>query len=183
MNFTDLQAMVRQGESVSLEFKKSTGQLTRSMETLCAFLNGVGGSVLIGVTDRGDIPGQHVSDSTRRDIAAALARITPLPPVQIQVIDIPGKAGHAAIALQAAPSENTRPYVFDGRAYMRVESSTRVMPQEEYQRLLLERDHARLRWENQPLLRQPVLLQAAAGLVGQRHGNQLRMQELGNMHS
>lgn len=58
--------------------------------------------------------------------------------------------GLAALALQAAPSENIRPFVFDGRAYMRVEASTRVMPQEEYQRLLLERDHARLRWENQP---------------------------------
>ncbi len=37
-----------------------------------------------------------------------------------------------------------------GRPYVRVGSTTRRMPQEKYERLLLQRGHARRRWENQP---------------------------------
>ena len=40
MTISELEALVRRGESDSVEFKKSTGQLTRAAETLCAFLNG-----------------------------------------------------------------------------------------------------------------------------------------------
>ena len=36
-------------EGKTAEFKKSTGQLERGMETICAFLNGEGGTVLFGV--------------------------------------------------------------------------------------------------------------------------------------
>ena len=39
------------------------------METLCAFLNRNGGTVLFRVTDKGKIIGQEVSDKTKRDIA------------------------------------------------------------------------------------------------------------------
>ena len=47
-------------ETDTIEFKKTTGQLERGMETLCAFLNGDGGTVLFGVTDEGKITGQEV---------------------------------------------------------------------------------------------------------------------------
>jgi ATP-dependent DNA helicase RecG len=36
-------------ESVTLEHKKSTAQLTSAAQTLCAFLNADGGEVIIGV--------------------------------------------------------------------------------------------------------------------------------------
>jgi ATP-dependent DNA helicase RecG len=45
-------------ETDSVEFKRSTGQLERGMETLCAFLNGDGGYVLFGMGDDGTIIGQ-----------------------------------------------------------------------------------------------------------------------------
>jgi ATP-dependent DNA helicase RecG len=41
------------------------------------------------------------------------------------------------------------PYLFNGRPFRRVASTTSLMPQSEYQRRLLQRDHARERWENQ----------------------------------
>lgn len=52
--------------------------------------------------------------------------------------------------LRAASAKETRPYLFDGRAYRRIETTTSVMPQELYQRLLLERASAYHGWENQP---------------------------------
>lgn len=45
------------------------------METLCAFLNGEGGTVLFGVTDKGKIMGQEVADTTKRSIAEAINRL------------------------------------------------------------------------------------------------------------
>lgn len=48
MDLSDLQRLVALGESVGVEFKRSTGQLERTGETLCGFLNGRGGCVLAG---------------------------------------------------------------------------------------------------------------------------------------
>jgi ATP-dependent DNA helicase RecG len=38
-----LQAIIAQGESETLEFKRSTAELQGAGQTLCAFLNGDGG--------------------------------------------------------------------------------------------------------------------------------------------
>jgi len=42
----DMEKLVAQGESETLEMKRSTAQLPRAGETLCAFLNGQGGMVV-----------------------------------------------------------------------------------------------------------------------------------------
>lgn len=49
---------------------------------------------------------------------------------------------------------NERPYVYEGRAYKRVQSATMAMPQEEYDRMLAERRGFQSDWELQvnPLL-------------------------------
>jgi hypothetical protein len=54
-----LQSLIAQGESETLEVKRSTAELKRAGETLCAFLNGEGGKVLIGVAPDGKEPGQN----------------------------------------------------------------------------------------------------------------------------
>ena len=51
---------------------------------------------------------------------------------------------------EATPSRQFGPFVFDARPYKRVGTTTRVMSQEEYSRMLLDRNHSRYRWENQP---------------------------------
>ena len=72
----------------------------RGMETLCAFLNGEGGTVLFGVTDKGKIIGQDVSDKTKRDIADAVWRIEPFATVEVSYTEIPD-TGKSVIALSA----------------------------------------------------------------------------------
>lgn len=79
----DIKELISSAESERVEFKETTGQLDRGMETLCAFLNGDGGTVLFGVTDRGKIIGQDVADSTKRSIAEAINRIEPVPTVRV----------------------------------------------------------------------------------------------------
>ena len=53
MNLDDISNLIKQGETTYLEFKKSTSNLKSACETMCAFLNGDGGIVFIGVTDNG----------------------------------------------------------------------------------------------------------------------------------
>jgi len=149
LNLLDLERRIAAGESETLELKKSTGQLNRAGETLCAFLNGSGGTVLVGVTSAGKIVGQEVSDKTEREIAAVLQRFEPPASIEVDLVDL-SETGRKLIALEAKPPADARPFTFDGRPYVRVRSTTSVMPQDRYEALLLDRAHARRRWENQP---------------------------------
>ena len=88
-NLDTVKQLIAGKECGRVEFKETTGQLERGMETLCAFLNGEGGTVLFGVTDKGKIIGQEVSDKTRRDIAEAINRLEPVAMVQISYAPLP----------------------------------------------------------------------------------------------
>jgi ATP-dependent DNA helicase RecG len=144
----ELERLVREGESETVEFKKSTAQPRRAMETLCGMLNGAGGQVLIGVTPQGRIVGQQVSDSTLRDVADALRHFEPPAPIEQTRINIGNDK--EVLVLEAIPNPEHRPYVLDGRPYQRIGSTTSTMPQETYQRLLAERTDSRIRWETRP---------------------------------
>lgn len=70
MELTDLTRIVSMGESIELEFKRSTAQLRAGMESICGMLNAVGRArLLIGVSDSGELIGQQVSDKTLREVA------------------------------------------------------------------------------------------------------------------
>ncbi|MBI2060371.1 MAG: putative DNA binding domain-containing protein [Nitrospirae bacterium] len=143
-----LAALVKQGEGTTLEFKRSTGELKEGMQTLCAFLNVSGGTVLFGVRPEGTIEGQDVSDKTLRDIAQAAARFEPPAHVAIERIKI--KVGRMVVIVTAESGRDVRPFTYEGHPYERLGSTTRRMPQAKYERLLVDRGHAKRRWENLP---------------------------------
>jgi len=143
-----LQSLIALGESETLEFKRSTAELRRAGETLCAFLNGDGGQVLVGVGPKGQLVGQQVADITLRDIAETLGRIEPAARIEVDRVALGN--GLDVIVLSAPSSRAFVPFVYDDKAYKRVGSTTTTMSQDEYMRLLLDRNHARHRWENQP---------------------------------
>ena len=147
-NLKQLSALLRQGEGPVLEFKRSTGELKEGMQTLCAFLNGTGGMALFGVRPDGKAEGQDVSDQTLRDIAQALDRFEP--PVNVPVERLPFGKGREILVLRVKGTSDSVPFTFEGRPYERVGSTTRKMSQETYEKLLLERGHAKRRWENLP---------------------------------
>ena len=54
----DLKALIKQGEGISVEFKECRRTLTRDVyKTVCAFLNRHGGTLLLGVSDAGEVTG------------------------------------------------------------------------------------------------------------------------------
>lgn len=140
-----IEAWAAAGESETLEFKKSTAEKDRACRTLCAFANGQGGRLLIGVTPAGRVAGQTVSDRTLEDLAQEFQGFEP--PLFPAVHRVAVGAGREVLVLSVARSARA-PVAFRGVAYERVLNTTRTMPRETYQRLLLEEMHATGRWEN-----------------------------------
>ena len=117
------------------------------MQTLCAFANGSGGIVLIGVRSDGKIIGQQVTEQTRHDIAAARDRFEP--PIDVAIERIEVASGRAVLVLIVTGTSDSVPCACDGRAFERIGNTTRRMSQERFEALLLDRAHSRRRWENQ----------------------------------
>lgn len=147
MNLKDIETLIHKGESDRLEFKKSTAELHSAGKTLCGFLNRNGGQIVIGVTDNKRIVGQDVSDHTRLEIANWIKKIEPAPVTDIHYIEVPNST-RQIILLTAYHDEYAIPYTFEGKAFERIETSTSSMPQERYQRLLLERTQKNRGWED-----------------------------------
>ncbi len=141
-----LTQLVAKGESKTLEFKRSTGELREALQTLCAFANGGGGRVVIGVKPDGQLVGQQVGEQTFHEIAAARDRFEP--PIEFEVEAVEVAPGRSALVLTVAGARDSVPFTFDSRAFDRVDNTTRKMTQERYEALLLERAHSRRRWEN-----------------------------------
>ena len=148
MTLAALRQLVAQGEGPTLEFKRTTGKVREGLETVCAFLNGAGGRVLFGVSRTGALEGQQVSEQTLHELAAALDRFEP--PVAAKITRTKVLPGREVLAVSVAANQEAVPYTFEGRAFERVGNTTRKMTQARYEALLLQRAHARRRWENQP---------------------------------
>ncbi|MBI4537787.1 MAG: putative DNA binding domain-containing protein [candidate division NC10 bacterium] len=148
-NLKELRVLVRQGEGRTVEFKRSTGELQEALQSVCAFLNGSGGMVLFGISPGGRLEGQQVSDRTLRDIAQAMEKFEP--PVNAPPHRLPLDGGLEVLRLQVEETSDSVPFTYDGRPYGRIGSATRKMPQPRYEKLLLERGHAKRRWENLPV--------------------------------
>lgn len=145
MKLGQIQKLVSQGESETVEFKKSTSLMRSIGETVCAFLNGKGGTVLIGVNDKGELIGQDVSNHTRQEIAKELNKIEPSTHPQVQYIPI--HKNKSLIVIQVDTNDHS-PYVYDGRAFLRNQSTTSKMPQHRYEQLLVVRGQLNYSWEN-----------------------------------
>ncbi|WP_331682760.1 RNA-binding domain-containing protein [Blautia sp.] len=58
MTETELLNLIHGGENVCVEFKKSTNAITKDVyDTVCAFSNRNGGTIVLGVKDNGEILG------------------------------------------------------------------------------------------------------------------------------
>ena len=145
-NPKEFSRLLKQGEGLTLEFKRSTGEIREGMQTLCAFLNGSGGMVLFGVQSNGQAKGQEVTDQTLRDITQATDRFEP--PAHLSIHRIKAIAGREVIVAAVEGGLASRPFTYESRPYERMGSTTRKMPQAKYENLLLKRGHAKRRWEN-----------------------------------
>ena len=128
MTLEELKKLIADDEGETVEVKETTGQRRNACETLCAFLNKDGGTVVFGVTKKGKLTGQLMADTTKRDLFEMFKKFEPA--ADIEVSYVPVDETHTAIVCHV-DGGNRKPYIYDGKPHKRVQSSTTVMSQEE----------------------------------------------------
>ena len=151
MDIDKIKVLANEGESQRLEFKKSTANLKDIFQTICAFLNGDGGVILIGVEDNGNLVGQDVSDKTKREIGLEIAKIAPFSDSAIEVFYVPFASKRQLIVFHVTTDSTNRPYTYAGRAYIRIQTDTFFMPPDHYQQLIMSNSQFQDQWEDQSL--------------------------------
>ena len=151
MTFDEIKTLIASDESRTLELKKSTGELKDGMHAACAFLNTEGGWLIFGVAPKSlKIIGQEVSDTTQREIAQAIAGLEPAVDIRPVYIDTPDYPGHKVIAMHFDGWVwGERPHTFHGCPYMKIESTTKVMPHEIYDERIRAYQPKSFSWEMQ----------------------------------
>lgn len=114
MKLDKLKHLILNGESETLEFKKSTGQRSEAARTACALLNGLGGVITFGVSDKGELLGQQVSNKTLEDLSVELRRIEPPAFPEIETIGVEDEK--KVIVVRVNGERGT--YTYDGRPYL-----------------------------------------------------------------
>ena len=121
-NERQLMEMIRKGEGISTEFKTCRKQISRDVyESVCAFLNRYGGTILLGVTDSGDIPGieQDAVAQIKKDFVTAInnpQKIYPPAYLSVDELKIKGKP-----VLRVYVPESSQVHRCNGRIYDRNE--------------------------------------------------------------
>ena len=151
MTIDDIQRLIQNDETRTLELKKTTGELKDGMRSACAFLNTAGGWLLFGIAPTTlQILGQQVTESTRREIAHELTKLEPSIDLPVEYVDIPGREGFQVIAIRLdGASFGEVPYTYDGKPYLRVESTTIVMPRDIFEERLMRSRLKHYPWEGQ----------------------------------
>ena len=114
--------LVEQGEGLTLEFKACRTALNRDVyESVCAFLNRHGGTILLGVNDSGGIDGveEGAVFRIRKDFANALnnpQKISPVAYLSISEARVEGK-----VVLHVYVPESSQVHRCNGRIYDRNE--------------------------------------------------------------
>lgn len=136
-----------QGESETVEFKTGLAELKQGLISLAAMLNKHGQADLwFGVSPTGQPVGLMVNEKTLRDASQALAaHIEPRLYPEITSVEWAGKT-----CLRIQATGHQKPYFAYGRAYMRVADEDRQMSARELENLILQRNSAALRWDNEP---------------------------------
>ncbi|MCL4458413.1 MAG: putative DNA binding domain-containing protein [Chloroflexi bacterium] len=131
----NVEQLIEQGEGHYIEFKESLSAENEAIETLCAFANAEGGTVLVGVSDAGLVVGASLGTNTLENFANKLHRSTE-PPLYVSLTSHQVDAKTVVAISVKAPRQGELFYAF-GKPLIRVGKTNQVMsPQEQRERLL-----------------------------------------------
>ncbi len=121
MTLKEIKKLISLGEGFTLEFKKSgTSNLGKE---LCAFANASGGTIFIGVDDKGKIVGVNNHNKLKSEIQSTARAIEPA-----IIIDV---KSFKDIIYITVPEQNAKPYSFAGKFYMREGASSQQLTRNE----------------------------------------------------
>lgn len=113
-------------------------------------LNSDGGHVIIGIAPATlKILGQVVTDNTRQEIAREIRKLEPAVNMAVEYVDVPDSDGRQLVILHADKNLfSEAPYVFDGKPYYKLESTTMQMPQQMYINMIRSREPEKFQWDS-----------------------------------
>ena len=127
--------LIKKGESETVEFKPSLSQTDKIMGCISAFSNTKGGTVVIGVTDKGEVHGVDIGKRTIENLANGIKQnIDPMvyPSIRVEKID------DKMVVLIEIEESKQKPVLASGRAYKRVGKSNHKLGYEEIRNIALE---------------------------------------------
>jgi len=132
-----LKQLLSKGESVSIEFKTSFGK--DAIETLSAFANTKGGSVIVGATDHGEIQGLHLGKETLQQWLNQIKLNTSpsiIPDIETTTI------GNKTLVVLTIIEYPVKPVSCRGKYFKRIRNSNHQMSINEISNLHLKTYHA-----------------------------------------
>lgn len=145
-----IKAQLRSGESTTVEFASTAGNIEHIGRTVCAMLNSVGGNVFVGVDERGKLAGvsnaEHEAQALREYLRKEIT-----PSVLLLSVTVDEEDGLALIAIEVAPGQDP-PYVYEGAVYLRHGSQNRSADAAAMRRLIEMEATRTERWERLPCL-------------------------------
>lgn len=107
-----LRSRIRGGESATVEYKIEAPEPERLARTIAAFANSAGGSIFIGISDRGDILGVSDPEAQKKLVKDALWYVDP--PVDLKVETVVHEFKDV-VAIDVPPARISRSFVVQHR--------------------------------------------------------------------
>lgn len=117
MTTEELEILLKQGEGYNIEFKSSIPSKASDLANeICAFVNAAGGTIIVGIDDKGNTTGITTTDNiTRSRLQNVFSTIEPHIEVSIQELTRDGKT---VLCLQCK-SGREKPYIVSGSIFVR----------------------------------------------------------------
>lgn len=144
MKQDELRALLARPEGADLEFKTSIRSVDSIARAVCAFLNGIGGRVWIGVEEKGSAVGVPDAEAAARSLEKELAaKVSPrsLWTVQVHRLD------NLELIEVQVPQGMDKPYLVDGAIYCRRGERDVPATRDEISTLIQRRLEGGQRWE------------------------------------
>jgi ATP-dependent DNA helicase RecG len=143
-----IKELIKMGESEQLELQRAARKDVIA-RTVCSFLNGEGGQLLIGVSDAGNIIGvNHAQELSAELQRYLIQQIVPEAPVTVSIEPYEQKE----LLLIKVWSGSKKPYLFDGGIFYRRGVETVKASSKELSELIHARQQTEIHWERQPAL-------------------------------
>lgn len=112
----EIESLIKQGEGYNLEFKQSIpSKASELAEEICAFANAAGGTLLIGVDDKGKVVGVTMDNVAKSRLQNILNNIEPQYPVKMEELLVNGKT----VLCIHCDSGEQKPYTVSGAIIVR----------------------------------------------------------------
>src|SRR5437763_10681627 len=146
---TYLQQLIATGESDRVEFKERAPDLGSVGRVVCSFLNSMGGTLIIGAKERGQVVGVENADSVAERLREGLPdHISPRAPWSVNVDRVDGKK----LIVLEVPKGRETPYLFENAIFVPPGAATLPANREDITSLIDQRHAEGTRWERLPAL-------------------------------